>query len=67
MTTQPYLPNFIKAEAEAREQSIPVETREEYLTRMYWKFRNYKCNKAYDLEKKIKSVEQIRRFIERQR
>lgn len=44
---QPFLPNFLQLEAEARESTIPVEARKQHLISSYWRFRKYasKCPK----------------------
>lgn len=67
MVEQPYLDNFLQAEAEAREKSIPLETRQEYLSRMYWKFRKYaaKCNK--NSQENIIRAWKLGQFFEKQR
>lgn len=55
MIEQPLLPNFLQAEAEARERTIPIEATQRHLISSYWRFRKMasKCpNNDWDNRKR---------------
>lgn len=56
MVEQPFLDNFLKAEAEARESIIDKEARRLYLARQYMRF---------DKALKICKNEQMRKMLEK--
>lgn len=67
MVEQPYLDNFLQAEAEARESAIPVRARQRHLGNQYWKFRKYASKSTVGQHENIMRAWKLGQFFERQR
>ncbi|MBQ0113375.1 MAG: hypothetical protein KBT03_09620 [Bacteroidales bacterium] len=67
MVEQPYLDNFLQAEAEARESTIPVRARQRHLGNLYWKYRKMASKCPVNQHDNIIRAWKMGQFFERQR
>lgn len=61
------LPNFLETESQAREKGIPLEARQEHLSRQYWHYRRLASKCPKNSHDNIMRAWKLGQMFERQR